>query len=67
MSYIQSLKEWVKKYFIMFYDSFVASVWTYKINKKEVGIIINNAVAITARIFTSIKKNFQILNNKKAF
>jgi hypothetical protein len=32
------------------------AVLTYKISKKEVGIIINNAVAISPRIFTSIIK-----------
>ena len=30
------------------------AVFTYKINKKEVGIIINNAVAVKPKILTSI-------------
>lgn len=43
------------------YYSCVAAVLTYRISKKEVGIIINKAVAINPRIFTSI-----MLKNLKA-
>lgn len=38
-------------------DSFEA-VFTYKIRRKEVGIMINNAVAVNPKILTSIK-NFK--------
>lgn len=34
--------------------SSVDAVLTYKISKKEVGIMINNAVAVNPKIFTSI-------------
>lgn len=36
------------------YASGFEAVLTYKISKKEVGIMINNAVAVNPKIFTSI-------------
>ena len=47
-----------------YYDS-ADAVLTYKINKKEVGIIINKAVAINPRIFTSIFRDLKFLEIKK--
>jgi hypothetical protein len=41
-------------------DSFEA-VFTYKIRRNEVGIMMNNAVAVNPKILTSIKKFFKFL------
>jgi hypothetical protein len=38
-----------------YFASSVEAVLTYRINKNEVGIIINNAVAVNPKTFTSIK------------
>lgn len=37
------------------YFASAEAVLTYRINKNEVGIIINNAVAVNPKMFTSIK------------
>ena len=47
-------------YYTINYDSWLA-VFTYNINKNDVGIIINKAVAINPRIFTSIMSFFNII------
>lgn len=40
--------------------SSIAAVLTYKISKKDVGIIINKAVAVKPKMFTSIIKDIRI-------
>lgn len=50
---------WKIMNFWFYADSFEA-VFTYKISKKEVGIIINKAVAVNPKILTSIKSFFEI-------
>lgn len=45
---------------LLIYDSWLA-VFTYNINKNDVGMIINKAVAINPRIFTSIMNPLNII------
>jgi hypothetical protein len=40
----------------LIHEAFVAAVLTYKINKKDVGMIMKSAVAISPRILTSMIK-----------
>ena len=47
-------------YYAINYDSWLG-VLTYNINKNDVGIIINKAVAINPRILTSIMNLFNII------
>jgi hypothetical protein len=42
--------------FLFNYSSEVLAVFTYRINRNDVGIIIKRAVAITPRMLTSILK-----------
>jgi hypothetical protein len=49
---------------IFYADSFEA-VFTYKIRRNDVGIMMNKAVAVNPKILTSIKKSFS--NFEKVF
>jgi len=45
------------------YSASALAVFTYKINRKDVGIMINKAVAIRPRILVSILSTLLVLKN----
>lgn len=56
----QKTKFWSFSNTIFYADSFEA-VFTYKIRRNEVGIIMNKAVAVKPKILTSIKSVLKFL------